>query len=104
MGRNSTVRAFAGRRSLLISLVAFACVPAFANSSGGGGSTSVIGLAYSYHVGPKNNSLAGATSYAGFLSSETSGGALRFSLGFGLSYAAGLLTTGNIQYDVTCTL
>lgn len=84
-------------RSLLIALAVVSSHTALAN---GGGSTSVVGLAFSYHVGPKDNSVAGATSFAGSLSSETSGGAFRLAIGFGLNYASGILTTANTQYDI----
>ncbi|MEO5666578.1 MAG: hypothetical protein ABIR96_00825 [Bdellovibrionota bacterium] len=63
-------------------------------------SVSVISLGYNTHVGPSNNSMAGASSYSGFLTTESSAAPVRLAVGFGFSYASAFLTYSGSQYAV----
>ena len=88
-----------GLRKIFLAVLSLACA-VNGSAADAASSTGVLALAYNSHVGPADNSIAGATSFTGLLSSESSEGFARASLGFGATYASTVLTTGGTAYTV----
>jgi hypothetical protein len=65
-----------------------------------GTTASVLTLGFNFHVGPLEDSVAGATAYSGSLAVERGSNVIRFSLGFGGSYSNAILTSDSEEYSV----
>jgi hypothetical protein len=65
-----------------------------------GATASVLTLGFNFHVGPVNDSVAGATAYSGSLAVERGTSVVRFSLGFGGNYSDAILTSDDQEYSV----
>ncbi len=82
-------------------LCAFCVMPAaMAQGASSSATASVLTLGFNFHVGPLNDSLAGATAYSGSLAVERGTNVIRFSLGFGGNYSDAILTAGSQEYSV----
>jgi hypothetical protein len=61
---------------------------------------SSLAVGYGMHTGPKQDSVAGASSFSGLLSTESEGRALRLSVGFEGHYGTAIMNYGGSEYSV----